>query len=157
MGIQAVVREAYAQVQDLISETQFRANVQAVVEAWGGLMDDRAASLLVAAQLGRDVVEYGKVAELQEGLEATVKVVDDELTAVREFSRQDGRQGRVVNVLCHDASGACRLVLWDEDVDLPARLGLRPEMPVRLIDCFVRRTNFGLEVGRGKFGRVLPA
>jgi len=27
---------------------------------------------------------------------------------------------------------------------------------LRCLDCFVRRTNFGLEVGRGKFGALLP-
>jgi hypothetical protein len=56
-----------------------------------------------------------------------------------------------------DETAAIRVVLWDEDADLPATLGLRPGTALRLIDCFVRRTNFGLELSRGKFGRLLPA
>lgn len=147
----------HVRVADLVSEAQFKANVQAVIDTWGGLLDESAASLLVVAQLGRDVVTYGRVADLQEGMEATLKVTVDEVTPAREFTRQDGRKGRVANVLVRDASGGCRLVLWDDDADLAAKLGLKPGSGLRLLDCFVRRTNFGLEVGRGKFGRVLPA
>jgi len=151
------VPDPYAALSDRVSEAQFRSNVAAVIEAWGGLLDEGAAGLLVAAQLGRDVIEYQRLADLVEGMEATVRVTVDEVPPVREFTRQDGRKGRVANVMVHDATGATRLVLWDEDADLPTTLALAPGMGLRLIDCFVRRTNFGLEVSRGKFGRVLPA
>ena len=151
-----MVRNPYDAVRDLVSEAQFTANVAATIEAWGGLLDEDAAGLLVAAQLGRDIVAYGRVAELQEGLEATLKVVVDEVVPVREFARQDGTRGRVANLLVHDDSGKCLVVLWDDDVEIPAKLGLRPGSALRVVDGFVRRTNFGLEVGRGRFGRLLP-
>jgi len=151
-----IVRDSYVAVADLMSEAQFRANVAAVVEAWGGLLDEDAARRLVAAQLGRDVVDYQRVTDLVEGVEATVRVTVEEINPVREFTRQDGRKGRVANVVVRDESAAIRLVLWDDDADLVATMGLRPGIGLRLIDCFVRRTNFGLELSRGKFGRVLP-
>ena len=78
------------------------------------------------------------------------------VTPVREFVRQDGTKGRVVNVTLRDVTGACRVVLWDDDVALVTDGRLKIGGFLRCLDCFVRRTNFGLEVGRGKFGALLP-
>src|SRR5438477_45384 len=76
-------------------------------------------------------------------------------TPVRTFTRQDGTPGRVVNLELRDESGFCRFVLWDDDVGLVERGKVAVGVTVRALDCYVKRTNFGLDVGRGKFGALV--
>ena len=71
------------------------------------------------------------------------------------FTRQDGTSGRVVNLELRDESGFCRFVLWDDDVGLVERGKVAVGATVRALDCYVKRTNFGLDVGRGKFGALV--
>jgi replication factor A1 len=146
----------YRRVQDRVSREEFDAKVRAKVVEWGGLLDAEAASLLVLEGMGIDVAEWTPIAKLEENAEVSIRGEVVVVTPVREFSRQDGTKGRVVNVTVKDATGACRVVLWDDDVELVAGGRLKVGGFLRCLDCFVRRTNFGLEVGRGKFGALLP-
>ncbi|HEX9566656.1 MAG TPA: hypothetical protein VGA48_03575, partial [Thermoplasmata archaeon] len=54
-----------------------------------------------------------------------------------------------------DESGSCRFALWDDDVGLVERGKVAVGTTVRALDCYVKRTNFGLDVSRGKFGALL--
>lgn len=146
----------HKRVQDRISPSEFEGKVRGKIEEWGGLLDGDAASLLVLDEMGVDVAEWTPIANLEENAEVSIRGEVVALTPVREFTRQDGTRGRVVNVTVKDASGACRVVLWDDDVELVAGARLKVGGVLRCLDCFVRRTNFGLEVGRGKFGALLP-
>ena len=60
-----------------------------------------------------------------------------------------------MNLELRDDSGFCRFVLWDEDVGLTERGKVVVGSTVRALDCYVKRTNFGLDVGRGKFGTLV--
>jgi len=150
-----VTSRHHKRVQDRITPAAFETKVLGKVEEWGGLLDKDAASLLVLEEMGVDVAEWTPIAKLEENAEVSIRGEVVALTPVREFTRQDGTRGRVANVTLKDASGACRVVLWDDDVAL-AESQLRVGGFLRCLDCFVRRTNFGLEVGRGKFGALLP-
>ena len=146
----------YRRVQDRISVADFEAKVQAKVAEWGGLLDGDTASLLVLEEMGIDVADWTPIANLEGNAEVSIRGEVVALTPVREFSRQDGSKGRVVNATIKDGTGACRVVLWDDDVGLVTGGRLKIGGFLRCLDCFVRRTNFGLEVGRGKFGALLP-
>jgi len=89
-------------------------------------------------------------------MEVALRVRVDVVGPVREFERQDGSRGRVVNLDISDDTGRCRLVLWDDDVALVERGRVAKGSSLRLLDCFVRVSRFGTEVSRGKFGTVLP-
>jgi len=146
----------YRRVADRMSGAEFDAKVKARIEEWGGLLDTDAAGLLVLEAMGVDVAEWSPIAKLEENAEVSIRGEVVAVTPVREFTRQDGTKGRVVNVTVRDSTGACRVVLWDDDVELAAGGRIKVGGVLRCLDCFVRRTNFGLEVGRGKFGAVLP-
>ncbi|HEY4704353.1 MAG TPA: hypothetical protein VII27_01270 [Thermoplasmata archaeon] len=146
----------YQKVQGRLSRPEFDAKVRAKITEWGGLLDQDAASLLVLEEMGVDVAEWTPVGKLEENAEVSIRGEVVAVTPVREFTRQDGTKGRVANVTVKDASGTCRVVLWDDDVGLLAEGRLKVGGVLRCLDCFVRRTNFGLEVGRGKFGALLP-
>ncbi len=152
----SVVSRHYKRVSDRVSALDFDERVRAKGEEWGGLLDNDAAALLVLEEMGIDVAEWTPIASIEENAEVSVRGEVVALTPMREFTRQDGTKGRVVNVTLKDATGACRVVLWDDDVELVARGRLKVGGFLRCLDCFVRRTNFGLEVGRGKFGALLP-
>ena len=146
----------YEGVKDLLSKDDFEARVRAKAAEWGGLLDESAAARLVLEQLGRGTVDFQTVKELREGMEVTLRVRIDAMSPIREFTRQDGSRGRVVNLDVSDETGRCRLALWDDDVALVERGRLAVGLTARLLDCYVKVTRFGTEVSRGKFGSVLP-
>ena len=146
----------YERAKDLLSRDEFESRVRAKMREWGDLLDDDAAARLVLDDLGRGTANFQTVKELREGMEVTLRVRVDGFSPVREFRRQDGSSGRVVNADIFDDSGRSRLVLWDEDVALVEQGRIRQGMVLRLVDCFVRGSRFGIEVSRGKFGAILP-
>ena len=146
----------YRRVADRMTSAEFDGKVKGKIEEWGGLLDPDAASLLVLEEVGVDVAEWTPIASIEENAEVSIRGEVVAVTPVREFARQDGTKGRVVNITLKDATGACRVVLWDDDVEFVAGGRLKIGGHLRCLDCFVRRTNFGLEVGRGKFGALLP-
>ena len=150
-----MVSRHYAKVQDRISREEFESKVRAKIEAWGGLVDNDAASLLVLEEMGVDVAEWIPIAKIEENAEVSIRGEVVAITPTRTFTRQDGTEGRVANVTLKDASGTCRLTLWDDDLHLVGSGKLRAGVTVRVLDGYVRRTRYGFEIGRGKFGTVL--
>lgn len=148
--------DLYPRVQDLLAPEEFEARVRAEMEAWGGLLEEEAAALLVVDALGRNEVAFGRVEALYEGGEALLRVRVEEVGPVRTFERRDGSEGRVVNLTVSDDTGSCRLVLWDDEVELVTGGTLAEGTPLRVIDGLVRRGRYGLEVSTGKWGVLLP-
>lgn len=151
----SVHRTYYEKVKDRVSPEAFDAQVEAVISEWGSLLDRDAAAMLVVERLGGSVAAFDRIADLQEGMEANLRATVSGLSAVRTFTRQDGTEGRVVNLELRDGTGFCRMPLWDDDVALVERGRIAVGRAVRAIDCFVKRTGFGLEVTRGKFGSLI--
>jgi hypothetical protein len=151
----AVRQSYYEKVKDRLSPEAFDAQVDAAIAEWGSLLDRDAAAMLVVERLGGSVAVFNRIADLQEGMEANLRASVTGLSPVRTFTRQDGSEGRVVNLELRDSSGFCRMPLWDDDVALVERGRVAVGRTVRAIDCFVKRTNFGLEVTRGKFGSLI--
>src|SRR5438093_13615304 len=88
-------------------------------------------------------------------MEANLRATVVSISQVRTFTRQDGTEGRVTNLELRDESGSCRFALWDDDVGLVERGKVAVGTTVRALDCYAKRTNFGLDVSRGKFGALL--
>jgi replication factor A1 len=142
-------------VKDLVSPEEFDAQIGIAMRAWGGLLDHDTAAMVVVERLGGSVAAFHPIKDLEEGAEANLRARVVGLSPVRTFTRQDGTTGRVVNLELRDDSGFCRMALWDEDVALVEKGRVALGKTVRAIDCYVKRTNFGLEIGRGKFGALL--
>lgn len=148
--------ELFQRVHDLLSPEEFEARIQEEMEAWGGLLEEEAAALLVVDALGRNEVAFRRVEDLYEGGDALLQVTVKAVGEARTFERKDGTEGRVVNLTVSDASGEVNLALWDEEVDLVADGTLAVGSRLRIIDGYVRRGPFGLEVSSGKWGAILP-
>ncbi len=149
------MRRHYEKVKDRVSPEAFDAQVDATVAEWGGLLDRDAASMVAVERLGGSVASFMSIKDLEEGGEANLRVRVVGLSPIRTFTRQDGTGGRVVNLELRDDTGFCRMPLWDEDVALVEKGQVAVGKTVRVIDAYVKRTNFGLEVSRGKFGALL--
>lgn len=148
-------RPHYEKVKDRIAPDEFDRKIEETQAAWGGLLDRDTAAMVVVEQLGGSVAAFTRIVDLEEGMEANLRARVVGMSPVRTFTRQDGAEGRVVNLELRDDSGFCRIPLWDADVDLVERGKIAVGTTVRAIDCFVKRTPFGLEVTRGKFGALV--
>ncbi len=148
-------RPHYDKVKDLVTPEAFDAQLDAVVSEWGGLLDRDSAAMVVVERHGRSVASFTRIADLEEGMEANLRASVVGVSPIRTFTRQDGTAGRVVNLELRDESGFCRFALWDDDVGLVERGKIAPGVTVRALDCYVKRTNFGLDVSQGKFGAIV--
>ncbi len=151
----AAVPRHYEKVKDRVTPEAFESQVDSTIREWGGLLDRDAAAMVVVEKLGGSVASFQSIKDLEEGAEVNLRARVVGLSPVRTFTRQDGTSGRVVNLELRDDTGFCRMPLWDEDVALVEKGRVAVGKTVRAIDCFVKRTNFGLEVSRGKFGAIL--
>jgi len=150
-----VRRPFYEKVEDLVTPEAFDAQVDSAIAEWAGLLDRDTAAMVVVERLGRSVASFARIADLEEGMEANLRATVVGISPVRTFTRQDGTPGRVANLELRDESGFCRFALWDDDVGLVDRGKVAVGATVRALDCYVKRTNFGLDVSRGKFGALV--
>jgi Single-stranded DNA-binding replication protein A (RPA), large (70 kD) subunit and related ssDNA-binding proteins len=114
------IDDIYADLEGDVSEEEFREAVEQKVEQMGGLADEETAAMLIAHEL--DDHEVSAVADIEPGMDEVkflARVVS--VGEARTFERDDGEDGRVVNVEAADESGAVRLAFWDEQADAVAR------------------------------------
>ena len=124
----------------------------------GGLIDEDAAAMLVAKELGVPlpkayVVARGarlRVGDLLPGLRG-LKLVARVLRVPRPLVLNSGK--RVLKVLVGDESGVINLVVWDERAE-ELYESLRPGMCILIEGGFAKRYRGRLELGLAKEGRV---
>ncbi len=73
---------------------------------------------------------------------------------VRTFSRDDGSEGRVSNLVLGDETGRVRVTLWDEQADSVE--SLEEGQSVEVIDGYVRERDGTLELHIGSRGAIKP-
>lgn len=94
------------------------------------------------------------IKDLKDREEATVEVEVTKIADTREFEKRSGGKGKVRNISVRDETGTCRLALWDEDVNLVDSLPIQTGTRLRCLDCYVKHTDFGLDISKGKKGKV---
>ncbi len=97
-----------------------------------------------------------KIAELKEpmqNVDILCKVV--RVFEPREFTREDGSKGKVVNLFVGDETGIARLVLWNEDVSLVETGKINEGDVIKVIRGYVRLRFNEPEINVGKFGKVI--
>jgi replication factor A1 len=72
--------------------------------------------------------------------------------SVRTFSRDDGSEGRVANLVLGDETGRVRVTLWDQKADLADEFD--PGQSVEVVDGYVRERDGDLELHVGDRGAV---
>jgi replication factor A1 len=110
------IEDVYEDLEADVDFEEFEAAVHEKVEQMGGLADEETAAMLIAHELRDEEVET--VADVEPGMDEVkflAKVVS--VGELRTFERDDGEDGRVVNVTVADESGQVRVALWDEMAD----------------------------------------
>jgi len=123
-------------------------------EEFGSLLDDDALKKLALEELGRLIINKKSIVALKnrEGASLTARVV--RIYDTKEFKRKDGSKGKVRNILIEDDTGGCKFSLWDDDSDLPEQMGIREGSLLDLINCYVKISDYGVEVTKGRIGRI---
>lgn len=75
---------------------------------------------------------------------------------VKEFNRNDGTIGRVVNLTVADETGTVRVTLWDDKTDLIKNEDIKVGQTVQ-ISGYVKSGYSGLEVNVGKNGVIVES
>ena len=95
-----------------------------------------------------------KIADIKDREEVSAVVRVTKVNDVKTFNKRTGGQGKVRNLEIEDDSGNCRLTLWDEDVELPEKMEIEIGTQLTLTDCYVKKTDFGTDVSKGKKGKI---
>lgn len=122
-------------------------------EEFGGLVDDATIRRLVLGERGIKMTA-NKIADIKDREEVSAVVRVTKINDTKTFNKRTGGQGRVRNLEIEDDSGNCRLTLWDEDVEMPEQLNIEIGTQLTLTDCYVKRTDFGTDVSKGKKGKI---
>lgn len=95
-----------------------------------------------------------KISELKDREEVTIEVTVSKIMPVRQFTKKDGGQGKVRNVTVNDDTGSCRIALWDADTDMIETLGINEGSKLKCTNCFVKTTDFGVDISKGRKGTI---
>jgi len=119
------IEEIYEDLDADVPEAEFREAVAQKVEQMEGLADEETAAMILAHELADSEVDT--VADIEPAMDevkfiAKVRSVGE----VRTFERDEGEDGRVVNVEAADETGTVRLAFWDEQAEAVADGGLEP-------------------------------
>lgn len=124
---------------------------------FGGLIRDETLLRIAKEENGEKMepkANVKKIADLKDREEITIDLEVVKINDTRQFEKRTGGQGRVRNVNVKDETGTCRLALWDDDVDMIEKLEIQPGSKVRCIDCYVKKTDFGTDVSKGRKGNI---
>ncbi|MEM2933565.1 MAG: OB-fold nucleic acid binding domain-containing protein [Methanocellales archaeon] len=135
-----------------ISLEEFNKRVAEKIELMGGLCDEITAALLVAHDLGYD--NTVKIAEITcEKRRISFSGYVRNIFEGREFNREDGSIGRVVNIIMQDETGSIKVALWDEYADRVKTGELKVGSRIR-VSGYVKKSNLGIEVSVGRNGSL---
>ena len=123
-------------------------------EEFGTLLNDDALRKLALEELGKLVLNRKQISDLRDREGASLEVRVVKIYDTREFNRKDGTIGYLRKILIEDDSGSCQLTLWDDDIGLPENVGIDEGSRLALINCYVKISDFGVDVTKGKIGRI---
>ncbi len=147
------LRSMYVLVKDLLSEKDFENRIKKMREEMGGLLDDESIAMIVVDELGRNKSHISSISSLKPDGEYTVfgRIVG--INEPVRFSRNNGSNGKVVNLKIADNTGECTLVLWDDDVDL-VDSSLTIGTIVKIVNGYTKNGADGLEINVGRWSSV---
>lgn len=125
-----------------------------------GLLTEEAAAHLVASNLGLNgagerIEAKLKINDLTSGLSdvsLTCRVIH--VFPAHTFSRQDGREGKVLRMLIGDSTGSVAAVFWDEKADNVVASKITPGKIVRILHGYTRERRGEVEINVGSRGRM---
>ncbi len=129
-----------------LEEDDIRAKIEEKEEEFSGLVSEEGAAHLVAKEhgvnLAKDVDKELKIDSVVPGMSNVnikSKVVD--ITPINTFTRDDGDDGKVRNIVLGDETGTLRMSLWDEQTDVAEKIDVGDN--VQIANAYSREDNQG--------------
>jgi replication factor A1 len=123
-------------------------------QEFGGLLNDEVLRRIAREEGGNNMASIKKIADLGDREEVSVVVKVTRVNDTKTFQKRTGGEGKVRNINVEDETGTCRLTLWDEDVELPENMNIEIGTQLKLTDCYTKQTDFGLDITKGKKGKI---
>ncbi|NPA75829.1 MAG: DNA-binding protein [Euryarchaeota archaeon] len=143
------VEDYYQYVADLMTLRRFKDEIAIRREKYGGLLDDDAIAYLIVDELDRNPGNKMRIAELYDGINATVEGV---IINIGEIENR--KNHRILRVTIKDNSGICQFVLWNDEID-DALKNLQVGKKIKIINGYVRENQYGLQISLGKWGLLV--
>ncbi len=141
----------YLQIDDLMSKERFMDEIEKRKREYGGLLNDEAIAYLIVDELGRNPGNKMKIADIYDGINATVEAVVERVGNIE--TRKNGKL-RIMRIDISDNTGSCQLVLWNEEID-EIGIHLKPGMKIKIINGYVRENMYGLQISLGRWGIIV--
>jgi ssDNA-binding replication factor A large subunit len=138
----------------MLPEDVLTSRVAELRKEFGGLFDDDTLKRVAMDEMGISMPNDKTVKELKDREEVTIELEVTKIADTKEFEKRAGGRGKVRNLNVRDESGTCRIALWDADVDLVESLDIQIGSKLRCVDCFVKQTDFGVDISKGKKGKI---
>ena len=144
--------ELYELVSDLMGKDRYDREIEKRFEDYEGLLSEEAIAYLLVDELGRNVMESVSISDLKNKDSVSLIVEVEDLGEPRSFNRKDGSVGQVANITVGDETARCRLTLWDKDVEAVKNGKIKKGTKIRIVNGYVKVTDFGLEINIGRWG-----
>ena len=141
----------YLLIEDLMSYERFVNEIKKREKEYGGLLNEEAIAYMIVDELGRNPGNKMKIADLYDGINATIEAKVKRIGSVE--TRKNGEL-RVMRADIYDDTGSCQLVLWNDEID-KIGMHLKPEMKIKIINGYVRENIYGLQVSLGRWGIIV--
>ncbi|EDY36448.1 OB-fold nucleic acid binding domain protein [Aciduliprofundum boonei T469] len=145
------INALYLLIEDLMSYERFKDEIKKREKEYDGLLNEEAIAYMIVDELGRNPGNKMKIADLYDGINATIEAKIKRIGSVE--TRKNGEL-RVMRVDIYDNTGSCQLVLWNEEID-KIGMQLKPEMKIKIINGYVRENIYGLQVSLGRWGIIV--
>jgi len=139
-------------IKDIKTKEEFNKEIIRIQKEYDELLDKDTAALLIVDELGRNKQNISKITELEPGMECTLFGEITNMTQARNFNRQNGSIGRVINLELTDDTGTCGLALWDKDVELVKNKEIEIGTKIKVINGYVKDGFKGIEINVGRWG-----
>lgn len=146
------IEEVYGKLEGKLTRDEFKSKVEEKVTMMNGLCDTKTAAMLVASEMGlNETVKIKDITADRGSVVLTAKVLS--IGDIREFSRDDGGVGRVVNVTLADDTGTIRAALWDEAADLVKIGDIKVGQNLK-VKGYIKEGLRGHEINVGRGGNI---
>ncbi len=146
--------ELYDLIKDIKTKEEFEVEIKKRIEENDNLFDEETVALFIVDELGRNKQHIYTISELQPNIDCTLfgKIIS--IGESKSFERRNGSKGKVVNINLADNTGICKLVLWNDDVELVKNKTLQEESLVKIINGYTKSGFDGVEVHVGKWSQI---
>ena len=136
----------YSLISDLMSRNRFQREIESRRKKYGNLLDDEAIAYLIVDELGRNPGNRMNIADLYDGINATVEATVKKVGEVEMV-----KSHRILRVEIEDSSGKCTLVMWNDEIE-KAMENMREGEKIKIINGYVRENKYGLQISLGRWG-----